>query len=76
VSHEAKVVHDFGGKQETNYIEVAGIRMTLAERDAILHAANQDYERGSPWAIASQNKWDIRYAPTQLRKRLKKTRSK
>jgi len=62
----------FGGQQETGYVFAAGVKMTVAERDEILKAANDAWNLREPWSLASQNKFTPRYAARGLSKILKK----
>ena len=72
VNKEVNKPVGFGGKQETGYTYAAGVKMSNEERDEILSAANDAWNLGVPWSIASQTKFSARYAPMLITKALKK----
>ena len=57
---------DFGGEQETGYIFVGKMKMSTDQRDAILKAAKEAWDRNDPWSMAPQNKYTARYAPRRI----------
>jgi len=62
----------FGGKQETGLVYAAGVKMTEEERDQILNAANDAWNKQEPWSISTNQKFTERHIKVALTKILKR----
>ena len=64
--------HDFGGKQETGFVYMGPLKVTIVERDAVLTSIKEDWENMQPWSLGAKNKNQPKYAFRRLRQILQK----
>ena len=63
---------DFGGRQETGYVNMGPLRVTIVERDAVLTSIKEDWENMQPWSLGVKNRNQPKYALRRLRQVLQK----
>lgn len=67
-----KQERDFGGKQETGFVHIGPLKVTIVERDAVLTSIKEDWENMQPWSLGAKNKNQPKYAFRRLRQILQK----